>query len=287
MRKKLHVLWGNNTWIVDSNNIIRPHKRITKGHKKWINYRNPAIKSTCDLRIDGHPDCELRRKFTDQIIEAALKQHVRCISDKPICFITCGGTASGKTSAVQEYLDNKKDDLSYLRIDYDALKRQLPEYNHMVELGIQNAAGFTHVESAKMAGKLFKKALLKKMNIIFEKTLAGTDQTEEEIGRLRKKGYLVFLIATHVKEQKGQERALQRYKQGGRFVPPDIIKDTYNKVPASLVRLRDLTDSVVLYDNNGPILKAVMQWQPDSVKIIDRALYDEYLAYVGHDYRLD
>nr|WP_295903460.1 zeta toxin family protein [uncultured Bdellovibrio sp.] len=287
MRTKLRVTWGNNSWVKDAIGRIRPHKRLTKGHPKWINYRKPPIKDTCDLRVAGHPDSEYRCKFTDQILEEMLSTHRESKSEQPICFITCGGTASGKTSAVQKYLDNKNDHLKYIRIDYDALKRCLPEYSHMVDLGIKEAASFVHVESAKMAGKLFKKALAEKMNIIFEKTLAETAQTQEEIKKLRKKGYLIVLIAAHVKVSIGQERAVLRYKQGGRFIDPGIIADTYQKVHKSVHLLKDEVDSLALFDNNDKALKLILYKEGATVKIVDSALYEEYLNTVTQDYRLD
>lgn len=287
MAEVKNIYWGNQSWKINRQGLLVPHQKLTKGHKKWIDYRNPLVSTTCALREANHPEAALRQRFTDQILENLVDKHMHCISDNPVCFITCGGTASGKTSAVEFYLSQKKDTLSYLRVDYDALKRSLPEYPHMVERKIKSAAEFVHSESAKMAGKLFKKAVQKKMNIIFEKTLADSTHTKEEIEKLRKKNYVIILIATHVKKEIGLERAHNRFKSGGRFVRPEIISDTYSKVHQSLHELKGLVDAALLYDNNGSKLQFMVFVEGAQVKIIDRGLYSEYLTTVGQQYKLD
>jgi predicted ABC-type ATPase len=285
-RSKLNIYWGNYKWIRDKNGYIRQHERLTKGHRKWIDYRNPPVADSACLR-QNHPDADLRCEYTDSIISQLITSNLNCLGSPPNCFITCGGTASGKTSSVDSFLKLKMDRFSYLRIDYDSLKISLPEYDHMRSLKIKNASQYVHVESAKMAGKLFKTAIKQNLNIIFEKTLADANQTIEEIGKLRKKQYKIFVIATHVKESIGQERALKRYGLMGRHVDPSEISKIYQGVPKSLLDIRDLVDGLVLYDNNGDSLKMILERSGSSVQIVDSVLYGDYLKTVGIDLKLD
>jgi predicted ABC-type ATPase len=157
----------------------------------------------------------------------------------------------------------------------------------MLSLKIKNAAEFVQAESGKIAGKLFEKAVRRKMNIIYEKTISTADQTLNEIRDLKKRDYLVILLATHAKVEVGLKRAEDRYLKNGRFVRPEIILDTYSKVHKSLKVLKDAVDAVVLYDNNGSSLELMYLAEDKIGKVIDKALYDEYLNTVGQEYRLD
>lgn len=282
-RRYLPVHWANREWIEDRYGIIRSTVRITKRHPKYINYKIPPFIDTTVLR-ERPPDSLYRARFTDQFIDEKICSSGHCIADikkQPICFLTSGGTASGKTASVQKYLDEKQDDLHYLRIDYDALKRCLPEFNLMMDLKIKEAAEFVQHESAKIAGKLFKKALSRRMNIIREDTLAHPLHFEEDIKRLRKKGYLIVVIATHVTPEVGRQRADARFRAGGRYIKPEVISDIYRTVPVTLKRIKDLVDVIVLRDNNGPSLRTMVQYETGSVKILDLDLYNRYIEVVG------
>ncbi len=211
-----------------------------------------------------------------------MKDHSNCASKTPFCFFTCGGTASGKTSAINLFMEiSKTAGEPYLRIDYDRLKHCLPEYEVVRKVAPKLAAPYTHAESSKMAGKLFKKALRAKYNIIYEKTLADVEHTLEEIGKLRKQGYVVVVIATHLKEREGQIRAAKRFKAGGRYVPPEVIKESYEKVPHSLVKLKDLVDDLALLDNNATKLNLILLKDANGVSVIDETAYSTYLSTVG------
>lgn len=286
VRKRLKFTWGNKIWIRDSQGIIRENGVIGKGNPKWVDYSNPPYKNTVFLREAPYPYASERCEFTEQIIQDYLRKCKGCITDDHVCFFTSGGTASGKTSAVELFLNHNNSSNDYLLIDYDHLKRALPEYNHMRGRGLRQAAPFVHHESSKIAGKLFKKAMVQNLNIIYEKTLAKPEQTLEEIGKLKKKKYQVFVIATHLSLEEGMKRAEKRFKQGGRHVPEQDIRDIYSSVPASLKVIFPHVDGLVLYNNEGPNLVPVFVKEVGKEAEINDELYEKYLQQVGSEFDL-
>lgn len=281
-RTKLPVLWGNWRWIEDAKGRIRPTERIGKNYPKWIDYSKAPNTDTCFLRKPPYEHHRLRVKFTDQIINEAVKEHAASVAEHPFCYFTCGGTASGKTTAIDVFMEvSEKEGEKHIRIDYDRFKRCLPEYEEMRRVAPRLAAHYCHIESSKMAGKIFKKACQANYNIVYEKTISDPVHTLEEIRRLRRKGYTIAVIGTHVVEPVGQARALKRFHDGGRYVPTDVIRDTYQNVPASLVVLRDVVDDLVLFDNNGSRMRPILVKGTNGVSIIDNDAYSAYVEVVG------
>lgn len=285
INRSIPVYWGNSTWRFDAYGRIIRGAPIAKGSRYWIDYRYPTVVCTADLRVEGYPSAHLRVQFTDQFLEQQIQQHQHCITNEPIAIITSGGTASGKTAAVDWFLNRYKDE-SFIRIDYDRMKRALPEYELMIRMKLKSAAEFTHYESCKMAGSLVKRAAKAKMNLIWEHTLAKPEHIDETIRLLRKKNYVVMIAATHVTIPRAQERAVARFHQMGRYVRPDVIVDTHLRCPKKLRELRDLVDAVLLFDNNGDNRRVMLNIQLGEILHVDSTLYQSYLETVGHDHCL-
>ena len=225
-----------------------------------------------------------RQRLHRELIEEILSGLVPVSKDERVCLFTSGGTASGKTSAVDE-LVGKSVSIKVeggIRIDYDRLKKLLPEYDYMISLGIKEAARYVQSESAKLGAKVFKKSFALGVPIIFEQTLENSKMPLEYTKDLRKKGYTVVVAATHVKEAAGQARALERAGRSGRHVPADVIAKIYAAVPKALFEIRQKVDQVYLFDNNSPKLE--LMFTRDSAtgsQVINETLYAEYLATVG------
>jgi predicted ABC-type ATPase len=281
MPRPLPIFWGNFSWeLSDDDRIVRTGA-LGPEHPHWIDYSQVTGESS-DLCANSHPHRSYRTKFHDQIIRDSLSNiQEHCSSESPSCVLTHGGIASGKTSAIDLFLDNT--DEKYFHIDFDRMKIQLPEYEFMKGQNIQSAASFAQAESAKLAAKLFKKAIKLKANIIYEGSLARLEVMPERIREMKRKGYVIVVVSTHVTEVTGQRRAISRYNAGGRYVPPNVVAETYNSCPSSLVQLKDLVDMVFMVNNeleNQPA-QEVLLVKDGKLKIMDEQLYAQYLQVVG------
>lgn len=287
--KKLPIYWGNRHWFDHEAKIIN-YGTLTRLNPKWINYRKPPYEDTSKILQDSFPEAKYRQRYHHELISDILERTVPVPQKERVCLFTSGGTASGKTSAVDE-LVGKTISINVdggIRIDYDRLKKLLPEYDLMIELGLKSAAHFVQSESAKLGGKIFKKAATKGTQIIFEQTLENPKMPLEYIRKfLRKNGYEIIIVATHVTEQNGQVRAAEREKRIGRHVPPATISKIYSSVPKALFEIRDKADQIFLFDNNGTKLELMFTRDAKSgSQVINQNLYQSYLNTVGAQFDL-
>ncbi len=136
-----------------------------------------------------------RNKLHEDILESIISKYKS--SNKPRIHFLLGSLGSGKTSAKDQIVTDKTSKKEFVFINFDDLKNRLPEYEVLKRINPKKAAQFVQSESSKLAGKLFKKAIQKKCNIIFEKNIRkdvkGKIQLKEEIMKVVKKDYLIFL----------------------------------------------------------------------------------------------
>ena len=156
-------------------------------------------------------------------------------SNKPSIYFLLGSIGSGKTSIKDQILtdDNNKSDFVF--INFDDLKKRLPEYELLKELNPKKAAHFVQSESAKFAGKLFKKAVQKKYNIIFKKNIRknkeGKIQLTEEIMKTVKKAYSISIHIVFLDSyEEAWKRVEKRSEEIKRFVPKQEVKETFNNL---------------------------------------------------------
>ena len=154
-------------------------------------------------------------------------------SNNPRVHFLLGSIGSGKTSAKDQILKDESNKTDFVFINFDDLKKQLPEYELLKELNPKKAAQFVQSESAKLAGKLFKKAVQKKCHIIFEKNIRkdkeGKIQLKEEIMRTVKKSYRIFIHVVFLDSyEEAWKRVQKRTEKIKRFVPERQVKETFN-----------------------------------------------------------
>ncbi|MBI3556324.1 MAG: zeta toxin family protein [Deltaproteobacteria bacterium] len=274
------VFWGNQKWIIDESGALVPGDALKAGDPGWQDYAGVQGVSA-DLAASSHPDRLFRTQLQDQIVRRTVAGLEKYQDGTSHCILTHGGIASGKTSAVDAFLEaNERKE--YLRIDFDRVKQQLPEFVHMKAAGLKHAATFVQSESAKIAGRILKKAINQRCSIIYEGSLLKVDSISERIRAMKKKEYIVTVVSTHVTEPTGQLRAAKRYEEGGRYVPPDVVSETYKKCPAALVQLKSLVDVVLLVNNETKAAPMILT-KRDSAQVLDNDLYEQYLQCVGRE----
>ena len=285
-RKQEKFFWGNQKWY-SFKDILVPGYSISKSSKHWRDLSSITSGSSCEFLEETYEHHEARKSFNNQVLDLYLKEKPYVKRQEPIVFLTSGGTASGKTSAIDKLVDGilSANKSNFLRIDYDNIKKNIPEYEPMLDLKLKYAASYVQTESAKIGGRLFKKAYAKKIDLIYEKTLDDEVRALEDIKRLRKKGYKIFIVATHTTVDKGIERAAKRFAAMGRHIPEHIIRERYLNVPKALFAIRKKVDGIFLYDNSGSTLKLIFQ-KSATTNSMERLGYNQYLIDVGSQYDL-
>lgn len=164
---------------------------------------------------------------------------------RPVAILMMGGTASGKSTFVKSV-----DTSSFVHVDADAVKAELPEYQSAAAQRARNAAALAHEESSDLAKEIGAHAVATNRNLLFDSTGANSAKYSRMIENLKASGYHVKIIAAHIPVQEALVRAHKRAERSGRHVPESFIREAYAKIPASFAHNAQKVDEFELWDNS-------------------------------------
>ena len=231
-------------------------------------------KSTLEkyTRPDGTLDPE-RQRLHDQIVEHALAGHQP--QPHPVATFFGGGPASGKSALQADTPDN-------VRIDADAIKQMLPEYQQMLHAADARAAAYVHEESSALAKRIANEAQRRRYNYIHD----GTGDTSfqkmaAKVAKARAAGYSAAGKYVTVDTDTAVQRARKRSERTGRMVPESVIRAIHACVSDTFAQAADqqLFDTLELLDNNeAGGRKVIARDDGAGLRVPDPAAYDRFLA---------
>jgi hypothetical protein len=173
---------------------------------------------------------------------------------QPWAVFTAGCMGAGKTHVMQ--LLDKHGLLplrSFVRIDLDRIRAQLPETKTYMQLNKRTAGLLTQLEAGAIAEIATEEAFQKGLHVWVDSSLKDAGWWTGELRRLRRtypqyKMGIVHVTATweHV-----VEREAKRGQITGRRIPPTLLALVYEQVPRAVKQLQRLVDLYVEVDNNG------------------------------------
>jgi SPP1 gp7 family putative phage head morphogenesis protein len=216
---------------------LDPNAKMT-----WDRYRDPTTGV-------WHPT---RQQMHNEAIDDMMKGGVA--QEQPVVDWMGGGTASGKSSLVDEgYIVHPR---NHVRVDADLAKsRYLQEYVDGVASGDLDAAYNTHWESSHLSLRGLQEAGRRRYNVVFDGTGDGSlEKMRARVEFLKKRGYKIRARYVDVPTDEAIRREAIRAAEGGRKVPEEVIKNTYNQLSKNLPKAIDegLFDDLKLYNNSGP-----------------------------------
>ena len=149
--------------------------------------------------------------------------------------------AQVKTS-LKEKIFEKIPTKDFLYINFDEIKLKLPEYKILKKINPKKASYFVQSESAKIAGVLKKKAMQKRLNIVYEKNVRiskdGALRLSGEMNEALKKKYrvkvhVVFLASI----EEAWKRVQKRYEETKRYVSKEDVIITFQGLFPNLNRM--------------------------------------------------
>jgi len=116
-------------------------------------------------------------------------------------------------------------------LDSDYAKRKLPEYTNQIA-----SASLVHDESDQLIfsyikGNLLEHCIENKYNMVIPKIGQSLNKIFNFCDIMKKVGYSVFLISVDLDRAKATQRAYNRFKESGRYVPLSMIFDEYANEP--------------------------------------------------------
>jgi hypothetical protein len=219
---------------------------IDPDHKEWTTERN---------RLQG-------------ALVADLYERARDVPCDYQAVIAGGLGGAGKTTVLTGHAGI--DLSSYLNINPDDIKEEMARRGmipEMDKLSPMEASDLAHEESSYIAKRLALRAMADGKNIIWDITMSSERSTEDRINNLRNASYTkidgVFvdippelsITRTESRHREGYEKWRAGHGQGGRFVPPEVIRSQLDSQWGSQNRrtyeaMKEKFTSWSIYDNS-------------------------------------
>lgn len=217
---------------------------------------------------------------------------------KPRVVFMGGGTASGKSTALE--LEANRDVIpeNVVVIDPDEIKAMIPEYQAMIEGGDRYAASGVHEESSYLAKQLQRRAMALGLNVLVDGT-ADSQIDPDSQGKLAKKieafhehrsdavpeGYDVSMFYVNAPTEIALVRATKRAMEQGRWVPKPEIENIHRGVSQRFeTEVLDLIDRGVIsdlrgYQTEGEVPTKMFHLDDEGrFVVLDDALYEAFIA---------
>ncbi|CAJ1913586.1 unnamed protein product [Cylindrotheca closterium] len=199
-----------------------------------------------------------RRRLQDDIIESFLSDHPiddTNSSDQWIIF-TAGCMGAGKTHTLREL---SKDDIfsfdlnSFVSVDPDEIRSQLPEYRVYIEKDPLHAGEFTRKEAGMLVEILTEEALERGNNVLVDGSLKDAVWYKAYFEMLRHKYPRIKIGIIHVTAPVEDilQRVEQRAQTTGRRIPMDVLVESMVQVPKSVNELCRDADLFLEVDNSS------------------------------------
>jgi predicted ABC-type ATPase len=204
-----------------------------------------ALPQTKSSNINTNGSYTREREGLHKKIIDKFKKDVVCIEKgRPIAVLMGGSPASGKSTFLKKYRPYLLSD-SLFKVDADEIRAELPEYKGW-------NASQTHEETGDIVDTLISDrnvGIPCKFDFVFDGTMSSVRRYKILINNLRKEGYDIFIVFMgNIPKEEIKERALERYKKSGRFVPMFVIDYFYATGEKYLNELNSLFDGYLVYN---------------------------------------
>ncbi|WP_158621087.1 zeta toxin family protein, partial [Candidatus Kurthia intestinigallinarum] len=209
------------------------------------------------------------------------KANIQSDSQQKISFFLGGGSNAGKSTfrkRLKESVGN------ILIIDSDELKKEIPEYQKMLDANPEIAASIVHKESSLMASKLLEKAIEREISHIFDGTLKDTQKYINFIHLLKQAKFEVTLTIIDVPVKIALKRNRIRYEEAKangdfpRLVPDEIVIQSHSMIAKSFVALKDLVDHWAIVDTQDNSDEVIATGSLGKETILNNKKYQEFLS---------
>jgi len=229
-----------------------------------MNLKYDHLNKYIDLVHHGHYDYE-RKLLHERIIDKFLSDKNAKPSEKNKLLFTSGPYGAGKTHTIK-YLDSKgKIDLNeWIHIDPDKIRVHIPEYSTYLEEDPWSAGYKTNKEACYICEILELYLLFNNYNIIIDGSMRDYEWYVSNLEWIKTTFPNYEILILHVRSSWSliKERVDKRSKITKRFIPEDILLDSYNKTFISFNILREYVHKSYLIHNEE-------QYIDDEINLID------------------
>lgn len=237
------------------------------------------LQTAIDTATPTHKDPALYDKATKQWAPHRRLKHAAIVNDalaKAVAVpnnghaIMAGGLdGAGKSTVLGKHVGVAKG--SYLTVNPDDIKEEMIKRGMVTPLpGMtpMESAFLIHEESSHIAGLLADRAQAMRKNMIYDITMSSHSSVSSKLDKLDAAGYTRKAgVFVDIPVEESVKRATERYERGladydkgkgpgGRFVPPDIIRENAiaghsSKNRKTFDETAHRFDATAIYDNSG------------------------------------
>ena len=252
------------------------HKAAVMRAKEVVAQQKPSPGSTLAQHLDANgmltPE---RQKVHDKIVDEFLSG--KQSQAEPEMLMVMGGMAAGKSSLSEDVGDD------HVLVNPDDVRTKLPEYDQMVKAGDRGVGTKTHQEAMMLASRIMREAMRRRTHVTWDMSGAGpSHEVRAKIEGPKKQGYKVRGRYATVPTSLALTRAESRGKATGRFVPPDILRESHASVSRNFPDVFDAYDGgVEVYDTDtkkGAKPLPIFRYINGKRQVLDAEAYQAFLA---------
>lgn len=174
---------------------------------------------------------------------------------QPWAVFTAGCMGAGKTHVMSLLDEHGLLPLSsFVRIDLDRIRAQLPETKTYMRLNKQTAGLLTQAEAGAIAEIATEEAFKQGLHVWVDSSLKDANWWTQEMKRLRATypQYKMGIVHVRASWENVVQREARRGQVTGRRIPPTLLADVFEQVPRAVKQLQKIVDLYVEVDNDGP-----------------------------------
>ena len=242
---------------------------------KTLEDNDPLLRNTVEINT---PE---RIALRNQIIDSHFEGRATVHYGKPSITLLGGGGGVGKSTVLkfmQRVLKTVQMDHTLVKINADDIKVILPEYGQIRDKGDWRAATTVHAESSLISKAIQYRALGMtsddvapefkpympstshgKYDILLDATMSDAKKGKALVEDANGRGYHVKLIAVVANPESAIERAYERGKKSGRYVPDEVVAEAHAGFLSAIELYSNVVDDFSLWDNDVPLNSPAIQ----------------------------
>jgi predicted kinase len=184
-------LWGtSSSQLADRKSLHRSQKT----QKLEFVGKYASLRRSLDYTYHAHYPTS-RQLFQDSIIDAILNEtniidedgNTCTGTDRPWIVYTAGAMGAGKSYTIRQLAANQRFPLhSFVRVDYDAVRKHLPEFQLYIQQSPEHAGEWTRKEAGYIAELATQAALQRSHNVLVDGSLRDSTWFKKYFSQLRR-----------------------------------------------------------------------------------------------------
>lgn len=216
-------------------------------------FKYDYIKQYLDLSYYTNVYTNARIKLHNDIIDKYFTNIDNVINKKKQKFIfTSGAYGSGKSFVVEQLNKFCKINLKkYIYVDPDEIRKELPEYNQIINNEPLNLGILTNQESFFIGEIIRLHAMFLGLDVIYDSSLKNFNWIKNHIGWIRNTFVSCEIIIIHIQSDLANilERNLSRAKQTKRCISPNSIEQSYFDSIETFTKINNIVDKSIIIPN--------------------------------------